>query len=92
MIDSGDQQPEPRTFEDIQNDIADRFADIDFDDLGTSIDRRIKELTKEDPKGFFANTAIAKIGAGLNRVSEVGEINALIGIVEEQQGIDAANA
>jgi hypothetical protein len=89
---SGDQQPEPRTFEDIQNDIADRFADIDFDDLGTSIDRRIKELTKEDPKGFFANTAIAKIGAGLNRVSEVGEINALIGIVEEQQGIDAANA
>jgi hypothetical protein len=57
---SGGQQPEPRTIEDIQNDIADSFADIDFDDLGTSIDRRIKELTKEDPKGFFANTAYSK--------------------------------
>ena len=88
----GGNQPEPRTYEDIQNDIADRFSDIDFDDLGTSVEKRIKELTKEDPKGFFANMPIAKIGAGINRVSEVGEINALIGVVEEQQGIDAANA
>jgi hypothetical protein len=89
--DNSGNQPEPRTYEDIQNDIADKFSDIDFDDLGTSIDRRIKELIKEEPKGFFGSMPIAKIAAGLNRVSEVGEINALIGFIEEQQGVDAAN-
>ena len=88
----GDQQPEPKSNEEIQADVLDRFADIDFDDLGTSVNKRIEELTKKDPEGFFGSMLISKIGAGLNRVSEVGEINALINVIEKTEGIDAANA
>jgi hypothetical protein len=88
----GGNQPEPKTNEEIQADVLDRFADIDFDDLGTSVNKRIEELTKKDPEGFFGSMLISKIGAGLNRVSEVGEINALINVIEKTKGIDAANA
>ena len=88
----GGNQPEPKTNEEIQADVLDRFADIDFDDLGTSVNKRIEELTKKDPEGFFGSMLISKIGAGLNRVSEVGEINALINVIEKTEGIDAANA
>ena len=79
----GGNQPEPRTFEDIQNDITDKFSDIDFDDLGTGIETRINGFTKEDPKGFFGSMLISKIGAGLNRAAERGEIKGLIKVLAD---------